>query len=147
MIYKIPYKKLRQNAKAPARAHSDDAGWDLSVSTIKPHDDGRFFTYGCGLAFDFSGVGFADARARSSCWKHGLVLSNGSGVIDAGYRGEVMAVFLSVSKDAPIYNYGERFMQLLFPKLALGDDVEFVEVEELNSSDRGDCGYGSSGDK
>lgn len=146
MIYKIPYKKLRQNAKAPARAHSDDAGWDLSVSTIRVSDDGKFITYGCGLAFDFSSVGYADARARSSCWKHGVVLSNGAGVIDAGYRGEVMAVFVQVSMDAPIYQYGERFMQLLFPKLGIGDDVEFCEVQELGSSERGPGGYGSSGD-
>ena len=146
MKFTIPYKKLRQNAKAPTKAHSNDAGWDLAVSTIRVSDDGQFITYGCGLAFDFSCVGFADARARSSCWKHGVVLTNGAGVIDPGYRGEVMAVFVQVNKDAPIYKYGERFMQLLFPMIHINDEVEFVEVDALQSSDRGQGGYGSSGD-
>lgn len=145
--YTIPFKRLRANAKAPLHAHKSDAGYDLYVSSILPHDDGQMITFGCGLAFDFSSVGYADARARSSCWKHGLVLTNGAGVIDAGYRGEVGGVFNAVRKDAKIYNIGDHFIQLLFPMLDIGDEVEFVEVETLPASDRGEGGYGSTGDR
>ena len=147
MKYTIPYKKIRPNAKAPFHAHGDDAGWDLYVSSVMPHLDGGFITFGSGLAFDFSSVGFADARPRSSVWKHGLILTNSAGVIDAGYRGEVCGVFYEINDNATIYNVGERFLQLLFPQLGVDDTVEFVEVETLPSSSRGEGGYGSTGEK
>lgn len=142
----IPYKKLRANAKAPWKAHDTDAGWDLYVSTIYPHEGDNLITFGCGLAFDFSQVGFADARARSSCWKHGLMLTNGAGVIDADYRGEVSGVFFCFNKSKEIYNIGERFLQLIFP-IKQEYFIEFQEVESLSNSDRGEGGYGSTGDK
>lgn len=146
MKYLIPYKKIRANAKAPFHAHPDDAGWDLYVSSICPHMDDCLIQFGSGLAFDFSSVGFADARPRSSVWKHGLMLTNSAGVIDAGYRGEVCGVFCRMNDKATIYNVGERFLQLVFPLLNIGDTVEFVEVDCLHSSSRGDGGYGSTGD-
>lgn len=144
MKYTIPYVKLRHNAKPPVKAHEDDAGWDLSVSRIKPHDCGDMITYGCGLAFDFSSVGFADVRPRSSVYKHRMVLCNGVGTIDAGYRGEVTAVFYLLP-ESNMYHYAERFAQLVFPMLQPGDEVEFIEVAELSETSRGDGGYGSSG--
>lgn len=146
MKYTIPYKKLRRNAKEPFHAHPDDAGWDLSVSKIQPSDDCRMITYGCGLAFDFSSVGFADARCRSSICKRNLMLSNGVGTIDAGYRGEVTGVFYVVGDHCDMYHYGDRFLQLVFPLLSPGDTVEFVEVESFGESTRGENGYGSSGE-
>lgn len=147
MKYTIPYKKIRRNACAPFHAHDNDAGWDLSVSKIRLDDTGRMITYGCGLAFDFSSVGFADVRSRSSVYKHNLMLSNGVGTIDAGYRGEVTGVFYLMHGDCKLYRYGDRFLQLVFPNLSPDDTVEFVEVESLNETSRGVGGYGSTGEK
>lgn len=146
MKYTIPYKKLRHNAKAPFHAHPDDAGWDLAVSKMQLSDNARMITYGSGLAFDFSAVGFADARSRSSSYKHSLLLADGVGTIDAGYRGEVTGVFYIMSEDCQLYHYGDRFMQLVFPQLSPQDTVEFVEVEAFSESTRGENGYGSTGD-
>ena len=148
MKYTIPYVKIRDGAKPPAKAHIDDAGWDLSVSLIKlDNQNENYITFGCGLAFDFSNVGFAQAMARSSVWKHHMVLTNGAGIIDAGYRGEVMGVFYTLDDKAILYKPDERFMQLVFPQLRPDDVVEFIEVDKLEPSSRGDGGYGSTGDK
>lgn len=147
MKYTIPYKKLRNNARPPVKKHILDAGWDISVSSIKTHDDGQLLTYGCGLAFDFSSVGWAEVFARSSVYKHGMILSNGVGVIDGNYRGEVSGVFYVFRRDASIYTYGDRFLQIVLPEIKIEDEVEFVLVPELKCSDRGAGGYGSTGDK
>ena len=84
---------------------------------------------------------------RSSIARKDLVLSNGVGVIDAGYRGEVMAKFRLVDpllkhEEYHWYDVGDRVAQLVVMKLP---DVELEEADELSESERGDGGYGSTG--
>lgn len=145
MKIKIKFKKLVPWAKAPFRAHTDDAGWDLTAASIDVDSEKKIVSYGTGLAFDFSPVGFADARARSSVYKTGLMLTNGIGTIDAGYRGEVGAKFYIVGNEVRPYAIGERILQLVFPQLPVGTEVEFVEVNDLPATDRGEGGFGSTG--
>lgn len=69
-------------------------------------------------------------------------LSNAVGVIDSGYRGEVMAVFDVIDENFYVYEVGERFAQMVIVPIP---QVEIEEVEELSESVRGKNGYGSTG--
>ena len=142
MKYKVPYKKLKANAIAPFRVHVGDEGFDLYASEVE-YKHG-FQVVSCGLGFDLSEVGGAIVAARSSLWKRDMVFSNGIGVIDRNYRGEVKGIFKMDECSTP-YEVGERFMQIIFNRLAPNDEVEFVEVNDLQESDRGSGGFGSTG--
>lgn len=83
-----------------------------------------------------------DFRPRSSVWRTGMVLSNCEGTIDEAYTGEISAVFYHVLPDMPRYKVGDRIGQI---KIGLTLPIEFEEVEDLDDTDRGTGGYGSSG--
>lgn len=83
-----------------------------------------------------------DFRPRSSVWKTGLSLANCEGTIDELYRGEVSAVFYHVMPTMPKYEVGDRIGQI---KLGITFPMEFVEVDELDDTERGAGGYGSTG--
>lgn len=83
-----------------------------------------------------------DFRPRSSVWQTGMVLSNCIGTIDESYTGEVSAVFYHIMPNMPKYEVGDRIGQI---KIGATFPIEFVEVEELDKTARGDGGYGSTG--
>lgn len=142
----IKVKKLVPEAVVPTRAHASDAGFDL-VAVSRVIDGDGAVVYGTGLAFEIPEGYVGLVFPRSSVAKKDLVLSNCVGVIDAGYRGEVMAKFKLMD---PIYKHevyhwytvGERVCQIVFMKLP---EVELVESDELSESERGAGGYGSTG--
>jgi len=139
----VKIKKLNPNAIIPSYAKAGDAGMDLVATSIK--FDGTQITYGTGLAIEipegFVGLVFP----RSSIRKTDLSLSNSVGVIDSGYRGEIQATFnqKSLSKDGQIlYGVGDRICQLM---IIPHPHVDFIEVQELNNTERGEGGFGSTG--
>ena len=71
-----------------------------------------------------------------------MVLSNCEGTIDEGYVNEVSAIFYHVMPDMPRYRKGDRIGQI---KIGVTFPIDFVEVDELNPTDRGMAGYGSTG--
>jgi dUTP pyrophosphatase len=83
-----------------------------------------------------------DFRPRSSVWQTGMVLSNCTGTIDESYTGEISAVFYHIMPNMPKYEVGDRIGQI---KIGVTFPIEFVEVEELDKTARGDGGYGSTG--
>lgn len=83
-----------------------------------------------------------DIRPRSSVWETGMVLSNSVGTIDEGYTNEISAVFYHVNKNLPRYKVGDRIAQM---KIGATFPIDFIEVEELDETERGLRGYGSSG--
>jgi len=140
---KVRIKKLSENAVIPTYAKDGDAGMDLVATSIK--FDGTQITYGTGLAMEipegFVGLVFP----RSSIRKTDLSLSNSVGVIDSGYRGEIQATFnqKSLSKDGQIlYGVGDRIMQIM---IIPHPPVQFIEVNELSDTLRGEGGFGSTG--
>ncbi len=147
----VKVKKLVPEAVLPKRAHASDAGFDLVAVSRKVDEDGAI-VYGTGLAFEIPEGYVGLVFPRSSVARKDLVLSNGVGVIDAGYRGEVMAKFkpslraleehLVGMRGEKWYEFGDRIAQLIIMKLP---EVELVESEELSESDRGKGGYGSTG--
>lgn len=140
----IKYKKLSDNAKAPFRKHSDDAGFDLTATSVKYHEADRKYEYGLGVAFDIPKGYWGDLRPRSSIHKTGMVLSNSCGVLDRNYRGEVKAFFYKVGRHVKPYEVGDRILQLIIAN-ADPEEVEFVEVEDLEETQRSDGGFGSTG--
>lgn len=144
MVVKV--KKLVPAAVMPRKAHASDAGFDL-VAVNRTVDDDGAVVYWTGLAFEIPEGYVGLVFPRSSIARKDLVLSNGVGVIDAGYRGEVMAKFkfvgpLSMHEEYHWYDIGDRIAQLIVMKLP---EVELVESEELSESERGIGGYGSTG--
>lgn len=76
--------------------------------------------------------------------KHGLTVLNSPGTIDADYRGEIMVLLINFSDEPFTINDGERIAQMV---IARHEQAEFVEVEELDETERGEGGYGHTGVK
>ena len=139
----VKIKKLSPEAVIPTYAKEGDAGIDLVATSIK--FDGTQITYGTGLSMEipkgFVGLVFP----RSSIRKTDLSLSNSVGVIDSGYRGEIQATFnqKALSKNGSLlYGVGDRIMQIIIIPYP---PIEFEEVNELNNTERGEGGFGSTG--
>lgn len=135
----VKYKRLHSDAKAPYKKCPDDAGYDLFVHKFEERGD-RLIVY-TGIAIEPQ-IGYYFLLApRSSTSKKGLILHNNLGIIDNNYRGEIIGVFYK-TKEFKGINVGDRLLQLL-PQEQFW--VEFEEVEELSSTERGEGGFGSSG--
>ena len=87
----------------------------------------------------------AQVRPRSGlALKHGLTVLNTPGTIDADYRGEIGVVLVNLSKEDFVINDGERIAQMV---IARHEQADFVVVEELDQTERGEGGYGHTGVK
>jgi len=136
---KIRMKKLHPDAVIPRYAKAGDAGLDLTAVDIVA--DNNVLTYKTGLAVEIPDGYVGLLFPRSSIYKTAQTLTNCVGVIDSGYRGEIMMKF-SFSPYGLEYEVGDRVGQLLimpYPK------VKFEEVAELSETTRGSGGYGSTG--
>lgn len=138
----VKIKRLHPDAIVPTYAKMGDAGLDLTAVSVT-HDDRGYLVYGTGLAVEipqgFVGLVFP----RSSIASKDLILSNSVGVIDSGYRGEIMAKFICGSPGCGReYSVGERIAQMIILPYPT---IKFVEVDELSDSERGAGGYGSTG--
>ncbi|MCK6648073.1 MAG: dUTP diphosphatase [Bacteroidia bacterium] len=91
-------------------------------------------------------VGYeAQVRPRSGlAFKNGLTVLNSPGTIDADYRGEVKVILVNLSKDTFTINDGERVAQMVIAK---HEQAEWIEVEQLEETARGEGGFGSTGKK
>ena len=87
----------------------------------------------------------AQIRPRSGlALKHGVTVLNSPGTIDADYRGEIGVILINLSNEPFFINSGDRIAQLVFHKY---EKAEFVEVERLSKTERGEEGFGHSGNK
>ena len=142
----IKIKKLRENAKIPSRATNGSAGMDLYACIDEPITlaPGQLAIVPTGIAIalpDNSCAAFLYARSGLGV-KHGICLSNGVGVIDSDYRGEICAGLCNVSNKPYTIEPDERVCQMVIAPV-LTPDV--VEVSELDDTDRGEGGFGSTG--
>lgn len=147
----VKIKRLCDNAIIPQYAHDTDAGMDLVATSYEYNEKLHCHVYGTGIAVEIPEGYVGYIFPRSSNRKTESYLTNHVGVIDSGYRGEIMASFKTRDfKEGEIqqlykpYEVGDKIAQLIimpYPK------VEFTEVTELSSSDRGEGGHGSTGSK
>lgn len=141
----IKFKKLDPRAVAPERAHNTDAGFDLVATriTTEVNECGQLIlVYHTDLSLEIPEGYFGMLTSRSSISKKSLILTNGVGIIDAGYRGEIMAKFHTTTDVIPaVYREGEKFAQLIILPIP---NVNYVESETLSESDRNEGGFGST---
>ena len=135
------------NQEAPAYATPQSAGMDLRANieepiTINPMER---VLIGTGLYIALP-IGYeAQVRPRSGlALKHGITVLNTPGTIDADYRGEIKVLLVNLSKDPFTVNVGERIAQMV---IARHEQGEFIVVDELDETERGEGGYGHTGTK
>jgi len=136
--------RLRDDAVLPARAHSGDAGLDLSACEEITIGVGERGAVGTGIAVEIpeGHAGLVVPRSGLAL-RHGISMVNAPGVIDAGYRGEVRLLLLNTDSQSPFtVEPGMRVGQLLVVPVA---DVDVVETDEVTATERGVGGFGSSG--
>lgn len=138
----LKIKRLHPEAVIPSFAKHGDAGMDLTAVSQSVDADSNF-VYHLGIAVEIPEGYVGLLFPRSSNSKKDLLLSNSVGVIDSGYRGELMVKFKYTTPNFPKhYEVGERVAQLVIMKLPF---IDVVEVDELSSSERGEGGFGSTG--
>jgi len=138
-VINVKIKKLEEGAVVPSYARPGDAGMDI-VATSKRVTD-KFVEYGTGLSFEVPEGYSMLVFPRSSISKKDLILANSVGVLDSGYRGELLVRFQSMGEDH--YEIGERIVQIMILPYP---EVKFEEVKELSESVRGVGGFGSTGE-
>lgn len=139
---KIRFKKLVPDAVIPAKAYSTDAGFDLVAVSVEEDRKRNIVTYHTGLAVSLPKNHFALLCPRSSVYKHQLQLANGLGIIDQDYHGELIFKYRIVQPHISRYAVGERVGQLVVVPMPI---LEVEEVDNLEMTDRGFGGFGSTG--
>lgn len=138
---KVHYKKLVPEAQAPKFGKPGDAGADLVATSIEKIYKDQV-VYGTGIAVEIPEGMVGLIFPRSSIRNYDLVMSNSVGVIDSGYRGEIMVTFNLKNSWSEIYEVGDRVAQLVIVPVPL---IQYTEVEELSETERGQGGHGSTG--
>ena len=141
---KLKFKKLTPDAVMPMKAHPSDAGFDLTAVSVEEDRKRNIVTYHTGIAVSLPEGYFGLLCPRSSVYKHQLQLANGLGIIDQGYHGELIFKYRIVQPHISRYPVGERVGQLVIVPYP---ELELEEVDELENSDRGEGGFGSSDHK
>ena len=140
----LPFRLLSPRATLPTRAHEGDAGLDLYAAEPARIGPGERASVGTGVAVALppGSAGFVVPRSGLAA-RHGIALVNAPGVIDAGYRGELRVLLLNTDREEsfPVAP-GDRIAQLLVVRVDL---LAPVAVAELDQSERGNGGFGSSG--
>ena len=148
MNMELKIKKLKENAKIPQRATNGSAGMDLyaCIAESVTLAAGQLTVIPTGIAIelpDNTCAAFLYARSGLGV-KHGICLSNGVGVIDSDYRGEVCVGLCNVSDKPYVIEPFERVAQMVIAPVLTPD---ITEVDELSDTARGEGGFGSSGRK
>lgn len=139
---KLKIKKLNESVIIPSYANPGDAGLDL-VATEVLEESMHSVKYGTGIAIEIPEGHVGLLFPRSSVSKTNLSLANSVGVIDSGYRGQIMCVFNKQNIPwASSYKVGDKIAQLV---IVACPKVEIEEVEQLSDTQRGEGGFGSTG--
>lgn len=170
-MVEVKFKKLTSDAVIPSKAHPGDVGFDMTATKMEQTED--YIEYSTGIALDLPKGYCALLFPRSSNSKKDLLMCNSVGLVDEGYKGELKfrfkRVLMPVMQDVMIapptgdiltdarntrkmpglacredhlYKVGERIGQLVIMPYP---EINLVEVEELSESERGDGGFGSTG--
>ena len=140
----LPFRRVRPEGELPSAHHPGDAGLDLRAAegiTVKPGERAMVPT-GVAVAIPDGHAGLVLPRSGLAS-KKGLTLANAPGLIDAGYRGEVICAVVNLDPHEPVeISPGDRIAQLVIVAVP---DVSPAFVEELPDSSRGAGGFGSTG--
>ena len=141
----VKWEKAAKGVYDDIKNHKDDAGFDLYFPTKQTIYSGEAtllkFDIACEMHDDYLPTSYM-LVPRSSISKTPLRMANSIGIIDAGYRGEIMAAVDNISKESYTVSPGERLFQLIHPTLY---PINAYLVNELSDSERGTGGFGSTG--
>ncbi|MGZ5326098.1 MAG: dUTP diphosphatase [Solirubrobacterales bacterium] len=140
----IRFAKMSEDATLPTRANEGDAGMDLCAAESARIGPGQRVGVGTGLAVEIPEGWAGMVLPRSGlALKHGIALVNSPGLIDPGYRGEVRVLLLNTDATAEFkVAVGDRIAQLVLTPFSTAKPIE---AEGLETSARGEGGFGSSG--
>ena len=145
-VLKVPFRRLRPGARVPERAYAGDAGYDLAAAenlVLAPGERAVIRT-GVAIAVPDGYAGLVLPRSGLAV-RHGISLVNAPGLIDPGYRGELMVPLINHDREETFeVETGMRIAQLVLVRAA---EARFVSVEllEEGADGRGEGGFGSSG--
>ncbi len=137
----LPVKKVYEDAKVPTFAHPGDAGMDLYAREVITVKAGERAVVGTGIA-----MAIPEGYVGLIWDKSGIAIKNGlkvlGGVIDAGYRGEIMVGIINLSQDDYIFEAGHKVAQIIIQERI---QPEVIEITDLDATSRGEGGFGSTG--
>jgi dUTP pyrophosphatase len=140
---RLPFARLSEAARPPARAHDGDAGLDVHAAEAVTIGPGERASVGTGIAVAIpeGHAGLVLPRSGLAA-RHGIALVNSPGLIDAGYRGEVRVLLLNTDRERAFeVEPGDRIAQLVVVCVEGAEPVE----EQLAETTRGEGGFGSTG--
>ena len=146
VLIKIHDTETRELYENHSSFHKGDSGLDIFTpeeTVIMPHSKGTINTgIACEAKIGAVGTSFWMLSRSSVATKTPLILANSIGLIDAGYRGNLMGVFYNTSETPFVVEKGSRLLQICAPDLK---PVTFELVDTLSNTSRGTGGYGSTG--
>ena len=149
--YKIKIKYInKSDNENPVYAKEGDSGFDLRANliepvTLKPMERKLI---GTGLYFELPFGYDMEIRSRSGMsLKHGIIVLNTPGTIDLNFRGEIGIILINLGQEDFIINPGDRIAQAVISSRVSSYFGDLIEVTEINESERGEGGFGSTGTK
>lgn len=138
----VKIRKVHPDAVLPKRAHPTDAGMDVTAISMEMTED--YIEYDTGLQFQLPAGYVMLIFPRSSNSKKDLLMCNSVGVLDAGYTGNLKFRFKLTTEGytEKIYNPGDKIGQIIILPYP---EINFIETEEFDETDRGSDGFGSTG--
>ncbi len=134
-----------QGLPLPSRGSSQAAGWDLRAALSEPISiescEHRSIPTGLQIAIPSGWEGQVRPRSGLAA-RSAITLTNAPGTIDSDYRGEIKILMINHGQEPVTIYHGERIAQLLFAPVP---EVEWIEVESLIATERGEGGFGSTG--
>jgi dUTP pyrophosphatase len=143
-VTELRFRRIRPEAQLPSAQHPGDAGLDLRSAVDAIVDPGArvMIPTGVAVAIPEGHAGLVLPRSGLAS-RHGLTMVNSPGLIDAGYRGEVICAAVNLDRETPVkVHVGDRIAQLVVVALP---DVRPVWSDELPETRRGKSGFGSTG--
>jgi dUTP pyrophosphatase len=142
-MVKISITKIKDNAIIPNYAKPGDAGVDLCSTEKYTLAPGERKLVSTGIKIALPDGYEAQVRPRSGlALKNGISIVNTPGTVDSGYRGEIGVILINLSKEEFVVEPGMRIAQMVINQV---EHAEFVEVKELDQTERGEGGFGHSG--
>jgi dUTP pyrophosphatase len=142
---RVPIRRLDPGLPLPAAQHAGDAGFDLHAAAdvvLEPRGGRSLVPTGIAIAIPAGYAGFVQPRSGLAL-RHGVTCLNTPGLIDAGYRDEIRVLLVNLDPSEPFKVVrGDRIAQLVIQHV---ETVEWDEVADLDGTERGLSGWGSTG--
>jgi len=141
--YPVMFKKIHEDAVAPSYAAPGDAGADIRAIEDASLEPGQFALIKTGIAVQLPPAHELQVRPRSGlAYKNGVTVLNSPGTVDEGYRGEIGVILINHGTETFNVEKGMKIAQVVIKAVK---QFQFIEVDELSDTIRGEGGFGSTG--